>query len=66
MPMIQGTDGKKFNEKEGQSEDASIPFRRRNKIMMRGRRRAGPKWASRPSGGDRREDHWVRRMNGIM
>jgi hypothetical protein len=58
MPMIQGTDGKKFNEKEGQSEDASIPFRRRNKIMMRGRRREGPKWESGGKGERGQDQVW--------
>ena len=31
IPMIQLTDCKKFNKKEGPSEDVSIPFRRGNK-----------------------------------
>ena len=35
--MIQPTDHKKFNKKEGPSEDASIPLRRENKIIMGGR-----------------------------
>jgi hypothetical protein len=35
---------KKFNEKEGPSEDASIPFRRGNKIITECREREGPGW----------------------
>jgi hypothetical protein len=35
--MIQPTDHKKFNKKEGPSEAASIPLKRGNKIIM-GRR----------------------------
>jgi hypothetical protein len=36
IPMIQLTDHMKFNKKEGQSVDASIPIRRGNKITMGG------------------------------
>ena len=42
--MIYLTDPKKLNEKEGPSEDASIPLRRENKIIMEGRRREGLGW----------------------
>jgi hypothetical protein len=35
-----GTDHIKFNKKEGPSEDALIPLRRRNKIIMGGRGKA--------------------------
>jgi hypothetical protein len=34
----------KFNKKEGPSEDASIPIRRMNKIIMEGRESKGPGW----------------------
>jgi hypothetical protein len=33
-----------FNKKEGPSVDASIPLRRGNKIITRGRGRKGPEW----------------------
>ena len=42
--MIYPTDHKKFNKKEGPSEDASIPLRRGNKIIMGGRGREEPGW----------------------
>ena len=32
--MIHPTDPKKLNKKEGSSEDASIPLRKENKIIM--------------------------------
>jgi hypothetical protein len=35
--MIQLTGHMKFNKKEGPSEDASIPLRRENKIIMKSR-----------------------------
>jgi hypothetical protein len=37
--MIQPTDHKKFNKKEGPSEDVSVPLRTRNDIIMEGRGR---------------------------
>ena len=42
IPRIQPTYCKKFNNKEGPSEDASIPLRRGNKIITGGRGRVGP------------------------
>ena len=42
--MIQPTDRKKLNIKEGPRKDASISLRRGNKIVMEGRRRNGPGW----------------------
>ena len=39
IPMIQPTDPKKFNKKEGPSENASIPLRRRNAIIRKADRR---------------------------
>lgn len=44
--MSQPTDLKKFNKKEGPSEDASTPLRSRNKIVMgnRGREAVGLQW----------------------
>ena len=62
--MLQSTDPKKLNKKEGPSEDASIPLRRGNKIIMGGRGREGPGWERGQGGkggpesgigGDRRE-----------
>jgi hypothetical protein len=41
--MIQPT-GLKFNKQEGPSVDASIPLRRRNKIITEGTRREEPQW----------------------
>ena len=63
------TEPEKLNKKEGPSEDASIPLRRGNKIIMRGMRE-GPKWESGKRagscmGGDRRETQRFRRMDGI-
>jgi hypothetical protein len=40
----------KFNKKEGRGEDASIPLRSGNKIIMGGRGREGPGWESRGGG----------------
>jgi hypothetical protein len=40
--LIQSTTHKKFNKKEDPSEDASIPLRRGNKIIMENRRRGVP------------------------
>jgi hypothetical protein len=42
--MIQFTDSKKFNKKEGPSEDASISLRRGNKIIRGCRSRERPGW----------------------
>lgn len=42
--MIQLTDHIKLNKKEVNLVDASIPLRRRNKIIMEGRRREEPGW----------------------
>jgi hypothetical protein len=42
IPMIQSIDCKRFNQKEGPSEDASIPPRRGNKINMGDKRRERP------------------------
>jgi hypothetical protein len=39
--MIQPTECKKFNKKEGQSVDSSIPLRRGNKLIMESRGREG-------------------------
>ena len=44
IPMIHPTDHKKFNKKEGPNEDTSVPLRRGNKIIIRGRGREGPGW----------------------
>ena len=73
IPTIQLTDHMKLNKKEGQSVDASIPLRRRNRIIMRGRGREGPgrerswKEKSREAGPgigrDRKEFQGARRMN---
>jgi hypothetical protein len=41
IPMLHSTDPKKINKKEGPSEDASILFRKGNKIIMGGRGREG-------------------------
>ena len=37
IPMIQPIDHKQYNKMEGPSEDASIPLRRGNKIIVAGR-----------------------------
>ena len=50
-PRIKHIDYKKFNKKEGPSNDASIPLRRGNKIIMGGRGRERP---GRERGGERR------------
>jgi hypothetical protein len=42
--MIQPTDHKKFNKKEGPSEDASNILRRGNKIIIGDRERERPGW----------------------
>jgi hypothetical protein len=42
--MIHLTDHMNLNKKEGQNVDASIPLRRRNKIIMGGRGIEGPRW----------------------
>ena len=51
----------KFNEKEGPSEDASIPLRRRNKIIIVGRGKEGTRW-ERAGGGEKvsRIRYWRR------
>ena len=41
IPRIQPTDSKKFNKKEGQSEDVSNPLRRGKEIIIGGRGREG-------------------------
>jgi hypothetical protein len=41
IPRIQPTDRKKFNKKEGPSEDASIPLTRGNKIITQGTKGEG-------------------------
>jgi hypothetical protein len=40
--MLQLTDQKKLNKKEGQSDDVLLLLRRGNKIVMGGRVREGP------------------------
>lgn len=45
--MIQLTESMKFNKKEGPREDASIPLRKENKIIMRGRGRERSGWERR-------------------
>jgi hypothetical protein len=42
--MIQTTNHKKFIKKEDLSEDGSIPLRRGNKIIIRGRGKWVPVW----------------------
>ena len=37
-------DTKKLNKKEGPSEDAQMPLRKRNRIVMGGRGSEGPGW----------------------
>jgi hypothetical protein len=71
IPMIQLTDPMKLNKKEGSSVDNSIPLRRRNKIIMGGRRRERTGWGGGSGtgsgmGGDRREAQRARRMNSNM
>ena len=41
-PRINHIDYKKFSKKEGPSNDASIPFRKGNKIITGGRVKEGP------------------------
>ena len=41
---IQFTDHMKLNKKDGPSVDISLPFKRRNKAIIRGRGRKGPGW----------------------
>ena len=48
--MLHSTDPKKLNKKEGPSEDASIPLRRGNKIVMGDRGRKGTVWERGESG----------------
>jgi hypothetical protein len=50
--MLQLTDYKKLNKKEGPSEDASNPLRRRNKIIM-GERGRETGWEREEEKGDR-------------
>jgi hypothetical protein len=40
----------KFNMNKGPREDASVPFRRRNKIITGGRRRKGSGWERKEGG----------------
>jgi hypothetical protein len=42
IPMIHPTDPKKLNKKEGPNEDASIPLRKGQQKVMRGREKEGP------------------------
>jgi hypothetical protein len=42
--LVHPTGPKKLNKKEGPSEDASIPLRKRNKIIKRVRGREGTGW----------------------
>ena len=44
IPMIYPTDHKKFNKKEGPSEDASILLRTLNKIIIGRKGRERPRW----------------------
>lgn len=68
--MIQLIDHKRFNKKESPSENASIPFRKGNKIIMGwGRRREGPGRDRRERGQDEvweGEAQMARRMNKNM
>ena len=73
--MIQPSDPKKLNKKEGPSKDASIPLRRGNKIVMGGRgkkelggrgEREGNRGAGSGMGRDRREGQRARRMSENM
>jgi hypothetical protein len=57
IPRIQLTDHKMFNKQEGLSEDASIPFRRRNKIITVGRGKKGHRW-DRGGGKGNRIRYW--------
>jgi hypothetical protein len=67
--MIQPTGHKKFNKKEGPSEDASISFIRGNKINNHDRQGEGGNWMGGERGtgsgmrGNRREAQTARRMN---
>lgn len=51
LPMIYPTNFTKLKMEEGQSEDASIPLTRGNKIIMRSRRREGLAEEARRGGG---------------
>jgi hypothetical protein len=53
IPRTQLTDSKKCNKQKGPSEGASIPFRRKKKIMG-GRGREGSGWERGRSGGGER------------
>jgi hypothetical protein len=50
--MIHPTDPKKLNNKEGPSEDASIPLRRGNKIIIGGREKEELWWEKGGEGGN--------------
>jgi len=75
IPMIQLTNRKKFNMKEGPRQDASI-FVRRRKELRGERRREGPGWAMgrgrkmvgriRYEAETGKKGRGVRRMNGNM
>lgn len=71
--MMYPTNPKKLNKKKGSSEDASIPPRRGNKIVILGRGRKGHGWeregnrgAGSGMGRDKREAQRFRRMNGNL
>jgi hypothetical protein len=75
--MTQLTDHVKFNKKESPSVATSIPLRKGNKIITRGRGREGPGWERETggekrgkgrwgAGGDRREAQKAKRMNRKM
>jgi hypothetical protein len=73
IPMTQPTDPRKFNKKEGASEEGSIPLRRGTKssweaeggrdLDEKGERGKGGRIRD---GGDRREAQRARRMNRNM
>ena len=42
--MINHTGPKKLNKNDGPSEDAAIPLRRGNEIILAGRGKEGPEW----------------------
>ena len=71
-PRIKHIDYKKFNKKEGPSNDVSIPLRQGKKIITGGKGREGPGWkrvrgeekwgTGSGIGGDRRHVQKARRM----
>jgi hypothetical protein len=58
IPIIQLTDHRKLNKKEGSSVDTSNPLRRRNKIIMRDRRREGSGWEGEREGEGGKIRYW--------